>query len=54
MDAILPPKIILLNLLFLQADHPKRNFKDRYSESYRDSHPTAPVVVPWMSGVISA
>lgn len=37
-----------------QADHPKLNFKDKYSESYRDSHPTAPVVVPWMSGVISA
>ncbi|KAL6861239.1 hypothetical protein ACP4OV_016939 [Aristida adscensionis] len=37
-----------------QADHPKLNFKDRYSESYRDSHPTAPVVVPWVSGVISA
>lgn len=36
-----------------QADHPKLNFKDRYSEPYRDSHPTAPVVVPWMSGVIS-
>jgi hypothetical protein len=38
----------------LQADHPKLNFKDKYSESYRDVHPTAPVVVPWMSGVISA
>jgi len=38
----------------LQADHPKLNFKDKYSESYRDAHPTAPVVVPWMSGVISA
>ncbi|KAL6633500.1 hypothetical protein ACP70R_026171 [Stipagrostis hirtigluma subsp. patula] len=37
-----------------QADHPKLNFKDKYSESYRDAHPTAPVVVPWMSGVISA
>ncbi|PAN24771.1 hypothetical protein PAHAL_4G250400 [Panicum hallii] len=37
-----------------QADHPKLNFKDRYSEPYRDSHPTAPVVVPWMSGVFSA
>jgi len=37
-----------------QADHPKLNFKHRYSERYRDSHPTAPVVVPWMSGVISA
>ncbi|CAM0148294.1 unnamed protein product [Urochloa decumbens] len=37
-----------------QADQPKLNFKDKYSESYRDAHPTAPVVVPWMSGVISA
>ncbi|GJM86930.1 hypothetical protein PR202_ga02833 [Eleusine coracana subsp. coracana] len=37
-----------------QDDHPKLNFKDKYSESYRDSHPTAPVVVPWMSGVVSA
>jgi len=37
-----------------QANHPKLNFKDKYSESYRDAHPTAPVVVPWMSGVISA
>ena len=39
---------------YLQADHPKLNFKDKYSEPYRDAHPTAPVVVPWMSGVISA
>lgn len=38
----------------VQADHPKLNFKDKYSESYRDAHPNAPVVVPWMSGVISA
>ncbi|VAI49762.1 unnamed protein product [Triticum turgidum subsp. durum] len=37
-----------------QADQPKLNFKDKYSESYRDSHPRAPVVVPWMSGVTSA
>ncbi|KAF8756788.1 hypothetical protein HU200_011045 [Digitaria exilis] len=37
-----------------QADHPKLNFKDKYSESYRDAHPNAPVVVPWMSGVVSA
>uniref|UniRef100_A0A0E0L9A4 Apple domain-containing protein n=2 Tax=Oryza punctata TaxID=4537 RepID=A0A0E0L9A4_ORYPU len=36
-----------------QADHPKLNFKDRYSETYRDAHPSAPVVVPWMSGVIT-
>lgn len=44
----------LMMVQCLQADHPKLNFKDKYSESYRDSHPTAPVVVPWMSGVISA
>ncbi|XP_023158072.1 uncharacterized protein [Zea mays] len=37
-----------------QADHPRLNFKDRYPKPYRDSHPTAPVVVPWMSGVITA
>ncbi|CAM0943986.1 unnamed protein product [Alopecurus aequalis] len=37
-----------------QDDRPKRNFKDKYTESYRDSHPRAPVVVPWMSGVTSA
>ncbi|AQK83389.1 Methionine aminopeptidase 1D chloroplastic/mitochondrial [Zea mays] len=37
-----------------KADHPRLNFKDRYPELYRDSHPTAPVVVPWMSGVITA
>ncbi|KAJ4764876.1 hypothetical protein LUZ62_075251 [Rhynchospora pubera] len=35
-------------------EKPRLNFKDKYSESYRDSHPTAPVVVPWMSGVISS
>ncbi|XP_073011398.1 uncharacterized protein [Typha latifolia] len=37
-----------------QAEKPQLNFKDKYSESYRDSHPTAPVVVPWISGVVSA
>ncbi|PWZ27481.1 Pectin acetylesterase 9 [Zea mays] len=37
-----------------KADHPRLNFKDRYPKPYRDSHPTAPVVVPWMSGVITA
>ncbi|PWZ15007.1 Pectin acetylesterase 9 [Zea mays] len=37
-----------------KADHPRLNFKDRYPEPYKDSHPTAPVVVPWMSGVITA
>ncbi|KAL0432485.1 UNVERIFIED_CONTAM: hypothetical protein Slati_2582800 [Sesamum latifolium] len=35
------------------SEKPKLNFKDRYSESYRDSHPKAPVVVPWVSGVVS-
>ncbi|KAM0831850.1 hypothetical protein ACQ4PT_065266 [Festuca glaucescens] len=37
-----------------QDDRPKLNFKDKYTESYRDSHPSAPVVVPWMSGVTRA
>lgn len=36
-----------------QAEKPKTNFKDKYSESYRNSHPTAPLIVPWMSGVTS-
>ncbi|KAJ0975956.1 hypothetical protein J5N97_017921 [Dioscorea zingiberensis] len=37
-----------------QAAAPRLNFKDKYSESYRNSHPTAPVVVPWISGVVGA
>ncbi|KAJ6404860.1 hypothetical protein OIU84_012936 [Salix udensis] len=36
------------------AEKPKLNFKDWYSESYRDSHPNAPLIVPWVSGVVSA
>ncbi|CAK9275588.1 unnamed protein product [Sphagnum jensenii] len=35
-----------------QADEPKLNFKGRYDEEYRNQHPTAPVIVPWVSGVI--
>ncbi|KMZ63866.1 hypothetical protein ZOSMA_393G00180 [Zostera marina] len=35
-----------------QDDTPKLSFKDRYSQSYRDNHPTAPSFVPWMSGVV--
>ncbi|XP_075077803.1 uncharacterized protein LOC107822425 [Nicotiana tabacum] len=35
------------------AEKPKTTFKDRYSESYRNAHPNAPVVVPWMSGIVS-
>eukprot|EP01018_Ginkgo_biloba_P037167 Gb_11013 [translate_table: standard] len=34
-----------------QADHPKLNFKGKYTGAYRREHPTAPVVVPWVSGV---
>lgn len=36
------------------AENPKLNFKDKYPESYRNSHPTAPFVVPWVSGVVRA
>ncbi|KAK8601233.1 hypothetical protein V6N13_059042 [Hibiscus sabdariffa] len=32
------------------SEKPKLNFKDRYSEAYRDAHPKAPVMVPWVSG----
>ncbi|MCD7460017.1 hypothetical protein HAX54_042672 [Datura stramonium] len=35
------------------AEKPRLNFKDRYPESYRNAHPNAPVIVPWMSGVVS-
>ncbi|XP_074264124.1 uncharacterized protein LOC141586716 isoform X1 [Silene latifolia] len=35
------------------AEQPKVNFKDKYSESYRSGHPTAPLVVPWVSGVVA-
>ncbi|KAJ9166210.1 hypothetical protein P3X46_020992 [Hevea brasiliensis] len=36
------------------AEKPRLNFKDRYSESYRNSHPNAPLIVPWVSGVVNA
>jgi len=49
---------LLANILFLvfwtQAEKSKLNFKDRYPEWYRNSHPSAPVIVPWASGVVSA
>ncbi|XP_021666462.2 uncharacterized protein LOC110654690 isoform X2 [Hevea brasiliensis] len=35
------------------AEKPRLNFKDRYSESYRNLHPNAPLIVPWVSGVVS-
>ncbi|KAJ1396933.1 PAN/Apple domain [Sesbania bispinosa] len=36
------------------AEKPKLNFKNRYPEWYRNSHPSAPVIVPWASGVVGA
>lgn len=36
------------------AEKPKRSFKDRYSETYRNNHPKAPTIVPWVSGVVTA
>ncbi|BAT82682.1 hypothetical protein VIGAN_03273300 [Vigna angularis var. angularis] len=35
------------------AEKPKLNFKDKYPEWYRNSHPNAPLVVPWASGIVS-
>ncbi|XP_051149823.1 uncharacterized protein LOC127264384 isoform X2 [Andrographis paniculata] len=35
------------------SETPKLNFKDTYPESYRATHPRAPIVVPWVSGVVS-
>ncbi|XP_057424230.1 uncharacterized protein LOC130717866 isoform X2 [Lotus japonicus] len=35
-------------------EKPKLNFKDRYPEWYRNSHPSAPVIVPWAAGVVGA
>ncbi|KAL2894562.1 Chromatin modification-related protein vid21 [Bienertia sinuspersici] len=40
--------------LAILSEKPKLNFKDKYSESYRSSHPEAPLVVPWVSGVVTA
>ncbi|CAG7886418.1 unnamed protein product [Brassica rapa] len=31
------------------AEKPRRSFKDRYSEAYRNNHPKAPTIVPWVS-----
>ncbi|KAL7245159.1 hypothetical protein ACSBR2_000479 [Camellia fascicularis] len=36
------------------AEKPRATFKDKYSESYRNSHPNVPVIVPWVSGVVTA
>ncbi|TXG57395.1 hypothetical protein EZV62_018708 [Acer yangbiense] len=34
------------------AEQPKINYKGNYPYSYRHSHPTAPLIVPWVSGVV--
>ncbi|KAL2318592.1 hypothetical protein Fmac_032468 [Flemingia macrophylla] len=36
------------------AEKPKLNFKDRYPEWYRNLRPSAPLIVPWASGVVGA
>ncbi|CAN4084767.1 unnamed protein product [Withania somnifera] len=35
------------------AEKPKMTFKERYSESFRNAHPNAPAIVPWMAGVVN-
>ncbi|XP_071703348.1 uncharacterized protein [Rutidosis leptorrhynchoides] len=35
-------------------EKPKVNYKDMYSENYRNRHPNAPMFVPWVSGVITS
>ncbi|KAF5190206.1 dimethylallyl, adenosine tRNA methylthiotransferase [Thalictrum thalictroides] len=37
-----------------QADQPKPNYKDKYADWFRNAHPTAPLIVPWVAGVVSA
>ncbi|PKA49144.1 hypothetical protein AXF42_Ash010829 [Apostasia shenzhenica] len=41
-----------LLIVVRHAVEPRLNFKDKYPETYRDSHPKAPVNVPWISGVL--
>jgi len=36
-----------------QADDPEINYKGHYDEEFRQQFPTAPVIVSWVSGVIS-
>jgi hypothetical protein len=43
--------IFVFSLIKMQAEKPKLNFKEKYSDSYRNLHPNAPFVVPWVSGV---
>ncbi|CAK9185863.1 unnamed protein product [Ilex paraguariensis] len=44
---------IMLNMP-KRAEKPRLNFKNKYSDSYRNAHPNAPVIVPWVSGVVGA
>lgn len=37
-----------------QADVLEVNFKGHYDAEYRRAHPTAPVIVPWVSGLIQS
>ena len=36
-----------------QADDPEINYKGHYDEEFRQQFPTAPLIVSWVSGVIS-
>ncbi|KAF9622501.1 hypothetical protein IFM89_031905 [Coptis chinensis] len=36
-----------------QAEKPTVSFRDKYADWYRNSHPTAPLYVPWVAGVVS-
>lgn len=36
-----------------QAEQPKTTFKDKYADWFRNSHPNAPMLVPWVSGVVT-
>lgn len=55
-SAVKMPPILTMSPLHypLQSETPQLNFKDTYSEAYRNAHSRAPVVVPWVSGVVSA
>lgn len=54
LSCLVPLANIVFLIIWCQAEKPRLNFKDKYPESYRNSHPTAPVIVPWASGVVGA
>lgn len=41
-------------VMVMQAVEPELNFKGHYDEEYRRVHPTAPRIVPWVSGVLQS